>query len=85
MIVEILTLNDGTELNGYAEENNGKLSVHIHEKTMREVFELLSEKTKTSKIISEKNGDTCIFKNYTHMYSITEAFQGLVITTMTKE
>ncbi len=85
MVVEILTLNDGTELNGYAEENNGKLSVYIHEKTMQEVFEMLSDKTKTSKIISEKNGDTHIFKKYTHMYSITEAFQGLVITTMTKE
>ena len=71
-MTETLTLNDGTELYGYAEEKQGELVVFVHGKTMAEMFALLTDPEKTSRFVSARNGGTKTYTGFTHLQNIYE-------------
>lgn len=71
-MTEILTLKDGTELYGYAEELDGKLRIFVHGKTMGEMYALLADPEKTERMTSKRNDGTVTYEGYTHLKEIIE-------------
>ena len=81
-MTEILVLEDGTELYGYAEHQKEKLYLFVHGKTREELQALLADPARTGVIVSRRNDGTHTFSGYTRLAAITEAFAQLMIATM---
>ena len=75
---QTLTLNDGTVLAGHAFEVDGVLYVYLDHGTMKSVFPLLSERSKTSVIRAESYGTVTVFEGYTKLFALREETDGTV-------
>lgn len=75
---QTLTLNDGTVLAGHCIESDGVLFVYLDHGTMKSVFPLLSERTKTSVIRAESYGAVTVFEGYTKLFALREETDGTV-------
>ena len=84
-MTEILMLQDGTELFGWAEEFGGKLHVYIFGNKYSEIRKLLRDRTKTSRIISVRNRGTIVYEGYIHMESLTEVDEQFIAATLLHE
>jgi len=82
---EKITLNDGTELYGWAEEENGNLYVYVYGKTFQEVYDLMTDPEKTEKIVSKRVKGTYTYENFTHMISITEVDDHFIAVTQARK
>ena len=83
-MIATLILNDGTELEGSAKQVNGNLSVYVYQKTLAELFAILNDPEKVSKIVYKWNNGTSTFKGYKHLKSITELETQFIGATLTK-
>ena len=83
-MTEILVLEDGTELYGYAEHQNGKLYLYAHGKTLAELRSLLEDPEKTGVITSRRNDGTHTYEGYTDPEEILEISERFITATMKK-
>lgn len=83
-MTEILVLADGTELYGYAENQNGKLYLYMHGMTIQEILALLEDPEKTERIISRRNDGTHIYDGFTRLEEIIEVSDLFITSTMGK-
>lgn len=84
---EMLTLNDGTELeNSQALENNSTLFVYIRNGFgLKEVFDLLIEPEKTKKILfTQINGEHVIFRGYKRLIDVRDEENGAITAVLKK-
>lgn len=84
-MTEILVLDDGTELYGYAEHQKGKLYLYVHGKTLAELRSLLEDPEKTGVIISRRNDGTHVYEGYTGLEEIVEISDRFITATMKKQ
>ena len=75
---QTLTLNDGTVLAGHAFEVDGVLYVYIDSGTLKSVFPLLSERSKTAVITAEDYGSERTYEGYTKLFALREETDGTV-------
>lgn len=80
--MKTLTFNDGTTVHGYGNEEDGKLYVYIHEKTMQEAFDILINPEMTVHMVSTLPDGEVEFEGYTHLKNITEEDISFVSATM---
>ena len=81
----MLTLNDGTELNGHLVETDSRLFVYVYDLTLAEVFELLNDPEKTKKIKAVRYGAEQVVRGYKHLSSVSEESNGQMISAMLKK
>lgn len=81
-MTETLTMHDGTQLYGSAEQRKKDLYLYVYGKTRQEVNEILSDPGKTETIISERNDGTHIYEGYTEMKEIVEVSDRFITATM---
>ncbi len=82
---EKLTLNDGTELNGYALDNGGgRLFVYLDDIEMDAAFALFYDPEKTASIRGTRYGETMTYSGYTHMQSISRGIGRQINIAMTE-
>lgn len=86
MIVETLTLNDGTVLNGHILENGDGQIIFVYLDNLPLVtgFILFNDATKTNRIVEQNHGETNVYDGYTVMTAINTEF-GNCNVTMRKE
>ena len=75
---QTLTLNDGTVLAGHAFEVDGVLYVYLDKGTMKSVFPLLSERSKTMVITATDYGEITVYEGYTKLFALREETDGTV-------
>ena len=75
---QTLTLNDGTVLDGHCFESDGVLYVYLDRGTLKSVFPLLSERSKTSVIRADSYGTLTVFEGYTKLFALREETDGTV-------
>jgi len=73
-----LTLNDGTELEGYLIADDAKLFLYVFNITLAEGFELLNDPEKTKVIKSEQYGEKVTYRGFKHLSSISEERNGMI-------
>ena len=81
---EILTLNDGTEIDGYGIEANGRLFLYMREISLKEAFDLLIEPEKTEEIRGVRYGQEMTFAGYDHLCAISEETGGMISASLKK-
>lgn len=81
---EMLTLNDGTELNGHMIETETRLFLYIYDMQMDEVFNLLYDSEKTKKIIADRYGEKTTVKGYKVLMSISVETGDMISASMKK-
>lgn len=69
---EKLILKDGSELHGHQIEASERLFVYIFDKTLIEVFPLLSDPEKTESITWERYGLTGTVEGYVRLMSLSD-------------
>ena len=84
-MTEILTLGDGTELYGWAEEHGGRLSVFIHGLALGEARALLEDPERTGRIVSARNDGIREYAGFTRLTEIAEACALLTAATLERE
>lgn len=67
---EIILLNDGTELNGYALADGEWLFVYLHDIDIGTAFRLFYDPAKTRRIRTDRYGEKAEFTGYTELDSI---------------
>ena len=75
---EKLTLNDGTELNGHAQETDDVLFLYMHGITLPEAVEVLKDPEKTMRIVASENGQETVYEGFGHLYTVTEGRDGTI-------
>lgn len=80
---EKLILKDGTELRGHQIEASERLFVYIFDKTLTEVFPLLSDPEKTKSITWERYGQTGTVKGYIRLMSLSDE-NGMICASLKK-
>ena len=80
---EKLILKDGTELHGHQIEASERLFVYIFDKTLTEVFPLLSDPEKTKSITWERYGQTGTVKGYIRLMSLSDE-NGMICASLKK-
>lgn len=80
--MEILTLNDGTVLNGHILENGDGLTIFIYldNLPLATGFYLFNDESKTSHIVEENHGEINSYDGYTALTSINTEFGNCNIT-----
>lgn len=82
---EKLTLNDGTELQGYALDNgSGRLFIYLDEIDMDAAFALFYDPEKTASIRGDRYGETRTYEGYTCMQSISRGIGRQINISMTE-
>ncbi len=81
-----LTLNDGTVMSGSTLlESNGHLFIYVMNGSgIRDVFNLMIEPTKTSRITAAQNGETLAKEGFTKLIAVRDEGNGLITATLTK-
>lgn len=80
---EKLILKDGTELRGHQIEASERLFVYIFDKTLTDVFPLLSDPEKTKVISWERYGQTGTVKGYIRLMSLSDE-NGMICASLKK-
>lgn len=81
-MTEILFLKNNVELYGYAEEQNGKLFLYVHGKTLNELQVLLNDANNTATIVSKRNDGDHVYERYIILTEIVEISPYFVTATM---
>lgn len=69
---EKLTLNDGTEIEGYLLEASGVLFLYMRGITYEKAFELLNIPENVKKIKAERYGTVQTVKGYKELYTLSK-------------
>lgn len=74
--MEILTLNDGTAVNGHILDNgDGRIIyVYLDGKTLAEGFVLFSDPEETKRIVAMNRGIETVYLGYTNMTAISSEY-----------
>jgi len=72
--MEILILNDGTEITGHCFEDGKNLFVYLDGLTVIQGVTLFSDPEKTKKIVAMNHGSKHTYKGYTEIYSASHEF-----------
>ena len=74
--MEILILNDGTEINGHILENGDGLTIFVYldGKTVAEGVLLFSDNGKTSRITAINHGEEHIYEGFTELWSASHEY-----------
>jgi hypothetical protein len=83
-MTEILTMHDGTQLYGCAEERDENLYLYVHGKTKQEMEDILSDPDKTETIVSERNDGLHTYEGYTVLKELNGVGEHFVAATMNK-
>ena len=74
--MEVLILNDGTEVNGHIlDSGDGRsIFVYLDGKTVVEGVTLFSDRNKTSRITATNHGEEHVYTGFTELYSASHEF-----------
>ena len=70
--METLTLNDGTEIDGYFIVSGDRLFVYMKNISLTDAFSSLNDPEKTKVINQDRYGEKSSVFGFTHLYTITE-------------
>lgn len=77
--MEMITLNDGTELqDSHALSSGGTLYFYLKHVTFAEAYEMLSDPDKTAHIVCSIHGDETAYDGYTDLYSLKREADGTI-------
>lgn len=76
MRMEILILNDGTEVNGHIHiSGDGQaIFVYLTNKTIVEGVLLFADSAKTNRIVAQDHGTETVYEGYTEIYSASHEY-----------
>ena len=74
--MEILIMNDGTEVNGHILPNGDGITifVYLNDKTVIEGVLLFSDRQKSKKVTAMYHGSEKVYEGYTEVYSASHEF-----------
>ena len=74
--MQTLTLNDGTVVNGHilADASESTIFVYMDELSLAEGFALLSDTSKTEKIVASSYGNEHVYEGYTTLSAISDEY-----------
>lgn len=84
--MDIIILNDGTELNNSRVTKSGyNLFFYLHDITMEEAFNLMNDPEKTSKIIAISYGTETEYTGFTDLRNVTKEDSGMITGRLSKQ
>lgn len=75
---EKLTLSNGAEIAGHAQETDDVLFLYMYGITLAEAFALLIEPENTMRILEERGGTETVHEGFGHLYSVREESGGMI-------
>ena len=81
---ELITLNDGTVIEGYFIVSDNRLFVYMKNISLSDAFPLMNDPEKTRIIKENRYGEKTTVRGFKHLYAITEESADMVSAALKK-